>query len=229
MDTPIRGTLRSCSLFMRLPDGALATLERIAETRRFRKGQLVLREGQHPPGVFVVRSGLVKIFKLGVNGKEHVLHLAQPGQSFAEVAVMGEFPVPAFAEALEETACVFLPRSELLATLDSDARLSRLVLAGMAMRARALIGMLEDLVLRDATARVARYLLNEADRTDGIVRLPGLKKHVASHLNLTSETLSRTLRRLTDAGILGEEPRAALRVLDRPALRRAAASDYPEL
>ena len=54
---------------------------------------------------------------------------------------------------------------------------------------------MEDLTLRDAAGRLARFLLElpQSKRTtDGIVKLPGLKHYVASHLNLTSETFSRT-------------------------------------
>ena len=66
-----------------------------------------------------------------------------------------------------------------------------------------LVGLLEDLVLRDATARVARHLI-QSDITDGHgeFSLPMRKRDLASHLNLTSETLSRTLRRLVDCGLI---------------------------
>jgi len=224
----VESAIRSCTLFARLDPATLAELETLASPRRFRKGQLVLREGEHPAGIFVVVRGVLKVYQLGVNGKEHVLKLAREQDTIGEVAVMGEFPVPAFVEALEECECLLIPAMPFRALLDSDARISRLILAGIAMRVRHMIGMIEDIVLRDATARVARYLLSQSE-ADGeeAVRLPGLKKHVASHLNLTSETFSRTLRRLTEAGMIAETAGSTLQVVDRAALRMAAASAYP--
>ena len=58
-----------------------------------------------------------------------------------------------------------------------------------------------------ASGRVARHLL-EADHSDGreTFTLPVMKKDLASHLNLTSETLSRTLRRLSESGLIRNEP-----------------------
>jgi CRP/FNR family transcriptional regulator len=80
-----------------------------------------------------------------------------------------------------------------------------------------LVGLLEDLVLRDATARVARHLI-QSDRTEGQgeFALPMRKKDLASHLNLTSETLSRTLHRLVDCGLIERhEQRIRIRELAR--------------
>jgi CRP/FNR family transcriptional regulator, dissimilatory nitrate respiration regulator len=65
--------------------------------------------------------------------------------------------------------------------------------------------------------------------TDDTVKLPGLKRHIASHLNLTSETFSRTFRRLIDAGLIAETKNNKVQLLDRKALGRVAEGMYPKL
>ena len=87
---------------------------------------------------------------------------------------------------------------------------------------RYLTGLIEDIALRDASGRVARHLLQTSqaarDRDSGLVKLAGLKKHIASHLNLTSETFSRVLRKLADAGVVELVDEKRLRIVDRNAL-----------
>ncbi len=72
--------------------------------------------------------------------------------------------------------------------------------------------------------------LPQSKRTaDGIVKLPGLKRYVASHLNLTSETFSRTLRRLVDAGLIAEVDNVRVRLLQPKKLRQVAEGLFPKL
>lgn len=96
----------------------------------------------------------------------------------------------------------------------------------MAGWVKQLVGLMEDVVLRDAAGRVARYLLGVAEE-NGAVRLPSLKRHLASHLNLTSETLSRTLRRLADGGLIVSGDDQSLTVLDHVGLEQVADGEFP--
>jgi len=171
----------------------------------------------------------VRVYKTGSGGKEHVLHIVEAGGTFAEVAAMGGFKVPASAQAVASTLCVLLPQTPFRKTLEEDHPLCLGMLAGLSSWVKHLVGLLEDVVLRDAAGRIANYLLDAPRSRDGDVALPSLKRYVASHLNLTSETFSRTFRRLVDAGLISIGEKNRVRIVSPERLRSIAQGTVPEV
>jgi CRP-like cAMP-binding protein len=224
----VSDALAACSFFSQVDESSRKRLIRMAVRKAFAKGEVIFREGEPVPGLFVVVSGLVRIYRLAPSGKEHVLHLASAGMTFAEVAVLGAFPCPAFAEALEKTTCVLLPAQRFLQALHEDHRLCLQILSSLAVWVRSFVSLLEGVVLQDAIGRVAGYLLQAHAEQGAVIALPGLKKHVASHLNLTSETLSRTLRQLREERLIRETD-GGLVIEDLAGLRRVTEGPYPRL
>jgi len=227
-DPKVESMFAICPLFRGLEPRWLAKLASEARIRRYPKGTMILRQGEECPGLFVVGAGLVRVFKIGATGKEHVLHFAEPGMTFAEVAVIGGFPTPANADAAEDSVCLLLPADLFRRHLEEDHDFCLQFVRGMSYWVRNLVGLLEDLVLRDAVGRVARHLLRAegAGRGEAFV-LPVAKKDLASHLNLTSETLSRTLRRLADTGLIETPSAHAIRIVDRRGLEGVAEGFLP--
>ncbi|MCK6486999.1 MAG: Crp/Fnr family transcriptional regulator [Planctomycetes bacterium] len=219
--------IQRCRLFARVEPAARSALVAIARPVSLAKGHTVFRQDDPCPGIYVVGTGLARIFKIAPSGKDHTLHLAGPGQTFAEVACLGCFPCPAWAEVIEDTAAVLLPDAQVQELLAADHRLCRDLLVGMGAWVHHLTGLLEDIVLRDAAGRLARHLLERSAGVDGRVVLPSALRHLASHLNLTPETLSRTLRRLIDAGLLARDAEG-FTVTDPLALRAVADGVGPE-
>ena len=229
MSLNVAEILDGCRLFSAVEPAGFQRLGTIARLVKFGKGQLILREGQECPGVYVVGSGLVRVFKTGPQGKEHVLHMVGPGQTFAEVAAIGGFEVPASAEAVAPTTCVLLPMDRFRKALEEDHALCLGMMTGLTFWVRHLVSLMEDVVLRDAAGRLARYLLDAPAGPNGRVELPTLKRHLASHLNLTSETFSRTLRRLVEGGLIAEPDGNHVQVVDRKGLQKIAQGLAPKV
>lgn len=222
MDLNVAEILHGCRLFSKVQERGFQRLVVMARLCRFDKGQAIFREGGECPGVYVVGSGLIRVFKTAATGKQHVLHMVGPGRTFAEVAAIGGFPCPANAEAVVPSVCALLPLAPFKKALDEDHELCMGMMVGLATWAHQLVELLEDVVLRDAIGRLARYLLDAETGPEGLVELPTLKRHVASHLNLTSETLSRTIRRLVEAGLIEELDANRVRLVHRQRLGRVA-------
>jgi CRP/FNR family transcriptional regulator len=222
MDDTAVGIIQGCGLFCGLSPGSFEKIARIARTLRFRRGQMIFREGDRCPGIYVVGEGAVRIFKAAPSGKEHVLHFARAGMTFAEVAAIGQFDCPAWADATEDSVCALIPAAEFRQIVNQDHSFCIEMMTGMSKWVHHLVGLLEDLVLRDATARVARHLIqSDSTKGQGEFTLPMRKKDLASHLNLTSETLSRTLHRLVDCGLI-ERREQRIRIREPAKLQEVA-------
>ena len=139
-----------CPIFARVEGASRERIMRMAVPKAYAKGQRVVDQGQPCPGVFIIGDGLVRIYKLSPNGKENVLHMASPRQTILEVASILGMDCPAFVEAIEDTTCALLPDLPFRKALQEDHQLCLQLLGGMAMRVRQFVGLLEDVVLRDA-------------------------------------------------------------------------------
>lgn len=250
MPANVADILQACRLFVQVGERGFQRLCAMARLCRFPRGELIFHQGRACPGVYVVGEGLVRIFKTGPGGKEHVLHLITAGMTFGEAAAIGGFDLPASAQAVEDSVCVLLPLEAFCRALDEEPEICRGMLLGMSLWVKHLVDLMEDVVLRDAAGRLASFLLESplgpsatdsperagarkpefpSPEDSSIVELPARKRHLASHLNLTSETFSRTLRRLIEAGLVAEVGPTSLRILDPRRLRQVADGLFPEL
>ena len=95
--------LKRCPLFSGLEDREIAEIQAISASKRYPKGTVIFSEDEEAKGFFVLISGRVKVFKLSPEGKEQILHIISPGETFAEAALFAGSTYPAFAESLAET------------------------------------------------------------------------------------------------------------------------------
>lgn len=191
-------------LFSGLSRDQLLEFQAICRERSFGRGEWIFSDGDEGEGFFVILSGGVKIFKLSPSGKEQILHLFGPGDSFGEVAVFEGGPFPANAQALQETRTLFFPRAAFRALLKDHPELALKLLADLSRKLREFTRQIESLALREIPSRLAVYLLFLAREQGGApeVTLSISKGELANLLGTIPETLSRIFARLSALGLI---------------------------
>lgn len=213
-------TLRNCGLFASVDEDIIPKISATAGVEHYAKGDLIFPEGAECRGIYIVAKGAVKIYKIGPDGREHVLHVAEPGDIFGEAALFLGRGYPAYASAASSTSLVLLRRTPFMALLQSDQTLCFKLLAAMSMWAHRLVTKLELLTLRDASSRLAGYVLERAGDDPGFeLSIP--KNILAAQLDIASETLSRLFSRFEAQGMIEVHGRR-IEIRDRQMLSEIA-------
>ena len=193
--------LRSCRLFADLDAAELARIQALTRHREYRKGQVVFTEGEASRGFCVLVAGTVKIYRLGPEGRERIIHVVAAGDAFAEAA-MFMAAYPATAEALSATTVLWIEKNGFKQLLAHDASLSFKIMGALVQWLNHLRNALTDLTLKEVPARFASYVLSLPAQPGEPIGINISKTTLAQMLGTTKETFSRLLARLSQQQVL---------------------------
>lgn len=194
-------------------------LSRLASTvveRSLDKDEIVFLEGEPCDGLYLVREGNIKIYKLSADGREQILSHVRRGGSFNEVAVFDGGPNPANAAAIEPSKLWVMPRQALFQAIQNHPAVAMAVVRNLGIRLRHLVNLVEDLSLRQVSERLARLLLQTAS---GDEPQPLTQQEMAARLGTVREMISRSLRQL-EARKLVRVEHGRIVILDRLGLEK---------
>jgi CRP/FNR family transcriptional regulator len=221
----ISQTLAQVPIFSGLTETELGFLAQHTVRRHFAGGELVFGEGEPCPGLYVVESGQVRIFKSSSAGREQVLSIDGPGSSIAEIPVFDGGNYPASASVVDEATLLFVSKRDFQALCLAHPQVALKVLRVVGTRLRRLVGIIEALSFTTVRHRLASYLLRLAQSSGkrtaaGLqVTLPSTNQELAAHIGTVRELVSRNLSRLQAEGLVKIDGRTVL-VGDLKALER---------
>jgi len=194
-------------MFRDLCNDDLVKIADISVYQKKAKGEVLFSEGVESDGFFLVISGKIKVFKISLSGKEQIIHIIYPLETFAEASMFSGKSFPASAEALENAELLFIPKALFTSLIEERPHLAIGIIASFSRLMRQFNILIEELALKDVPARLARYILDIPQRqvlANGsiTVELAFSKTHLASHLGTTIETLSRSLKKLKERELL---------------------------
>lgn len=195
-------TIQSIPIFQTLNKEECAYIAAHSLERHVAKGEILIFEGEKGSGIYCVKRGLVKIYKLAPDGREQILRLATNGESFNEVPALDGGSNPASAAALEVSDIVVISQRYLDTMLQTRPEIALAVIRVLAGKLRHLVELVEDLSLKDVTGRVAKLLL---DRTDHPAESQGhhfTQQEMAAIVGTAREVVGRALKKLESIGAI---------------------------
>ena len=213
-------SLQSSTYFSGLNSDELDSIRKYIFEKAVARGEIILFEGEPARAVFFVISGVVKIFKTSTDGKEQIIYLARPGDSFNDVPVFDGGRSLASAEAMTQVVLYGIEKGDMEAKLREHPKLAKNVLQVLSQRIEQIISLVEDLSFRRVTGRVAKILLENAENMNG--QQPKLtQQQMAAMAGTAREMIGRSLKLLEDEGkVRLEHNRIVIR--DKEALREIA-------
>ena len=200
--------LRKLFLFSHLSPPEVKLIDELIVERTYKKGSLIITEGDPGEALFVLRSGRVKIFKTSPEGGEQILTILGEGAVFAEVVLFDGGSYPASAEALTDSVIGMLHNRDMEGMLTKHPEIAVKMLRLLSARLRRAQNQVGDLALKDVYGRMAGLLLRMAQRQgeegpEGIViNLAFTRQEMANMVGATRETVARVLSHFKKEGAI---------------------------
>jgi CRP/FNR family transcriptional regulator, cyclic AMP receptor protein len=217
--------LASTRIFGALDEASLLGLAEISRQRIHGRGQYLWYQGDPGDWLAVICTGLVKVVLTSERGEEMLLVTLGPHESLGELAVLDSSPRSASVIAVEPTTAVMLPRQAVLRVMAAHPPVLDAVLRSLGQLVRRLTEQTGDLVFLDLGGRLAKVLLQVAQRrthngyTLLTVRLS--QSDIAAMVGATRPAVNRALQIFASRGLISVDGRVIV-LRDPPALRSRA-------
>ena len=183
-------------------DLSLRALAARGDVRRYRKGTILIHEGDSGDTMFIVLSGRVKVFCTDASDKEITFGIFGPGEYFGEMALDGG---PRSASVITQlpSLCSVITRTALLAYIGQHPEFALQLLSKVIRRLRLATRDARNLAFIDVYGRLTRCLHELAiPQADGSERISERITHqeIASRVGCSREMVSRILKDLESGG-----------------------------
>jgi len=228
LESPSCATCQSrlTNVFCTLTDDQLANLSVEKSCNIYKKGQLVFFEGNRPTGLYCVNKGKVKVYQIGVEGKEQIIRLAKDGDILGYRSLISGEMYTASGSVIEDATICFLPKKTFFDLLQTNSELSTRMMKLLSNDLKGAEKRITGLAQKPVRERMAEtiLMLKEFYGLDGekqTIRANLSREDIANIVGTATETAIRILSEFRSEkmiNLLGKK----IQIVNADALIRAA-------
>jgi CRP/FNR family transcriptional regulator, cyclic AMP receptor protein len=194
--------LKTISYFTDLDDAYLERIKGFMLERKVDKGAIILSEGEWSDYLYFVVSGLVKVYKTSIGGKEQILHIAPPGDSLNDVSTFDGGPSTASMLTMTPVHYYAIRKEDLRGAFGDPPRVWLNVVKSLANRIRRDAKLVEELSTTQTLARLAKLLLGRYAGEEATTGLMLNQQDMADLIGASREVVNRALKTMEDKGAI---------------------------
>jgi CRP/FNR family transcriptional regulator, cyclic AMP receptor protein len=219
--------LRKAGLFQGVDVNDVEAISTEFEVMEVSRGQVLFHEGEPGDSLYIVLSGKVKLGRRASDGRENLVAVMGPSDQFGELSLFDPGPRTATAVVVTDGRVARLPKAALQKWVEERPQIAMQLLRVVARRLRRTNTMLADLIFVDVPGRVAKQLLQLAQRFGSVeggqlrVTHDLTQEELAQLVGASRETVNKALADFAGRGWLRLEGKSVV-ILDRERLSRRA-------
>lgn len=213
-------SIKGLPYFSGLSESVLASVSRHFFEKKAVRGDILVFEGEPADALYFVVAGVVKVFKTSADGKEQILRIIRPGDSFNDVPVLSGGINLASAAAMSVAVLNGIKKKDLEVASREYPQLALNIIKVLSRRVQEMIELVEDLSFRNVSGRVAKILLEHIGNDDS--ERPRLtQQEIAAMIGTAREMVGRSFRSLEEEGAIRIE-RNRIFITNETILKRIA-------
>src|SRR5260221_5187290 len=151
--------LKAVPLFSSFPEDQLRMLAAVVTRKSATRSTIVMAGGDPTDSLYIVLSGRLKVMMSDADGKEVILSILGPGESFGEMVLIDDSPRSASVVAIESCELLSITKRDFKKCLAENFEMAMAVMRGLVRRLREADRKIGSLALLDVYGGVARLLL----------------------------------------------------------------------
>ena len=191
----------------------------------FKKGSIIYSEGSRINGFYCVQSGIIKIYKTGVDGKEQIIRFAQKGDIMGFRSTITRERACTSAQVLEDAFICFVHSDIVLTFIKNNGNFALELLQIACKELGEANDYITDIAQKTVRERLAEVLIHlrkefELD-SDKYLQIILTREELANIVGTATESVIRLLSEFKQDGLIGLTGRK-IRILDEKTLQKIA-------
>ena len=204
--------LRNIPLLALLSEAQCETAATSAQRRTVRRGQTIIAAGDRPNCLYIIVSGAAQAVLSDREGNNIIVAVLKSGDYFGEMELIENLPISTSIVAREACDLLTLDKAWFSQCIEENFDMTMMLLRGMARRLRESDERIGSLAMQGVDARLAKFLLHEAQWVDGarVVNCGFSKPDIGRMIGASRERVSRVMKQMQVRGLIEERGKSIL-------------------
>lgn len=191
---------------MTMVSETIKTFFRQFKEQSYKKGEVMIRAQESPPGIFYIEEGLIKVYAISQKGNEHVVNVFKSGAFFPMSWALNDTPNKYFYEAVMPVVVRKIPKEKVLSFIKEDPEILLDLLQRVYRGTDGLLQRIDSLMNGNAyfqlITEIHIYAKRFGVRKGDAVEMKITEMELAQLAGLTRETVSREMKKLKDKNLV---------------------------